>query len=38
MAVQYTVQISDADYRALCFVTENPNAYVDEMLQNILDK
>ena len=30
MAVQYTVQISDADYRALCFVTENPNAYVDE--------
>lgn len=29
MAVQYTVQISDADYRALCFVTDNPNAYVD---------
>jgi len=30
MAVQYTVQISDADYKALCFVTENPNVYVDE--------
>jgi hypothetical protein len=30
MAVQYTVQISDADYKALCYVTENPNAYVDE--------
>lgn len=30
MAVQYTVQISDADYKALCYVAENPNAYVDE--------
>jgi hypothetical protein len=30
MAVQYTVQISDADYRALCFVTDNPNQYVDD--------
>ena len=30
MAVQYTVQISDADYKALCYVTENPNTYVDE--------
>ena len=30
MTVQYTVQISDADYRALCYVTENPNTYIDE--------
>jgi hypothetical protein len=30
MTVQYTVQISDADYKALCYVTENPNTYVDE--------
>lgn len=30
MAVQYTVQISDADYKALCYVTSNPNTYVDE--------
>lgn len=30
MAKQYTVQISDADYKALCFVAENPNVYVDE--------
>lgn len=30
MSVQYTVQISDADYKALCFVATNPNTYVDE--------
>lgn len=30
MAVQYTVQISDADYKALCFHAANPHAYVDE--------
>ena len=30
MSVQYTVQISDADYKALCYLAENPNAYVDE--------
>lgn len=30
MAVQYTVTISDADYRALCYVAPNPNVYIDE--------
>jgi hypothetical protein len=30
MAVQYTVQISDADFRALCFKAENPHQYVDD--------
>lgn len=30
MTVQYTVQMSDADYKALCFVAANPNTYVDE--------
>ena len=30
MAVQYTVQISDADYKALCYVADNPNTYIDE--------
>ena len=30
MAVQYTVQISDADYKALCYVADNPNVYIDE--------
>lgn len=30
MTVQYTVQISDADYKALCYVAENPNTYIDE--------
>lgn len=30
MAVQYTVQISDADYKALCYLAENPNTYVDD--------
>jgi len=30
MAVQYTVQISDADYKALCYVAQNPNTYIDE--------
>lgn len=30
MPVTYTVQISDADYKALCYKAENPNTYVDE--------
>ena len=30
MAVQYTVQISDADFKALCFKAENPHQYVDD--------
>lgn len=30
MTQQYTVQISDADYKALCYVAENPNVYIDE--------
>ena len=30
MAVTYSVQISDADYRALCWKTANPNQYIDD--------
>ena len=30
MAHSFTVQISDADYRALCYVTDNPNQYCDD--------
>lgn len=30
MAVTYTVQISDADFRALCWKAENPHQYVDD--------
>ena len=30
MPVTYTVQISDADYKALCYKAENPHTYVDE--------
>jgi len=30
MPVTYTVQITDADYKALCFKTQTPNQYVDD--------
>jgi hypothetical protein len=30
MAHSFTVQISDADYKALCYVTDNPNQYCDD--------
>jgi uncharacterized phage protein gp47/JayE len=30
MAVTYTTQISDVDYKALCYVTDNPSQYVDD--------
>jgi|TARA_R110000803_G_scaffold52619_3_gene108271 hypothetical protein len=30
MTVLYTVEISDVDYRSLCYVTDRPNEYVDE--------
>lgn len=30
MAYTYTFQIADTDYKALCYVTENPSVYVDD--------
>ena len=38
MPQQYTVQLNDADYKALCYVAENPNVYVDEHVLNIFDR
>lgn len=30
MAYTYTFQINDTDYKALCYVTDNPSQYVDD--------
>lgn len=32
MAVTYTVQVSDADYKALAYVAEDINQYVDDTI------
>ena len=32
MAVQYTVRISDEDYKALCYMHSDPSTYVDNQV------
>jgi len=34
----FTVQISDADYKALCYVTDNPNQYCDDKVTEFIEQ
>lgn len=34
----FTVQLSDADYKALCYVTDNPNQYCDDKVTEFIEQ